>query len=400
LRSLFDRGAAIAAALLLAVPAYGQQADPKLSEQGQPPGWSLTPRVSTGLAYDDNVLLQGRGDNVQSDLNTAVSPAGTIDYIGKRGGLTADYRGTFQLYRDLGTLNSYEQALDVSGRRVVSRHMLLFIQQSYTKTPTTDVLLLTGVPWVRLGARIESLRGGVEATLSKHLSVDASYSYQWISFDDDPIQGVPLVGGHTNGGAIGVKYQISARTTLTADYSFERSEILSGNRFGLQNEWAGADYRLDETSHVYGAFGFSHLNAIDLGGDKTSPAWHAGYARQFKPFTIDLSYSRSFVPSYGVGGTLSNEEVTSAVHVPIGRRWYAQGTFSWRRNESLIVGDLVNLPLTSLWTSGVAGYAVQPWLRIEAFYGGSHQNIDRPGGLIDRHRIGVQISTGKPVRIH
>jgi hypothetical protein len=278
--------------------------------------------------------------------------------------------------------------------------MLVFAQQSYTKTPTTDVLLLTGVPWVRLGARIESLRGGIAATPSKHLSVDASYSYQWIAFDKDPRYSAELLGGHANGAAFGAKYQISKRTTLTANYDIERAEIVAGSRFGVQNAWAGADYRLDETSNVYGAFGFSHLNAIDLDGGKTSPAWHAGYARHFKPFTLDASYSRSFVPSYGGGGTLSDEEVSTAVHVPIGRRWYGEGSVSWRRNESLVVGDLADLPLTSLWTGGVVGYAVQPWLRIEGFYGGSHQNIDRPGGLIDRHRMGIQISTGQPVRIH
>ena len=48
-------------------------------------------------------------------------------------------------------------------------------------TPTTDVMLLAAVPWVRMGARIESLRGGVEATRTKHLSIDASY-HIWYRF--------------------------------------------------------------------------------------------------------------------------------------------------------------------------------------------------------------------------
>jgi hypothetical protein len=376
-----------------------QQADTRLSEERQPPGWSMTPRLSTGMAYDDNVLIQGQGDNLQSDLNSAISPGGSLDYLGKFGAFSADYHGSFQLYRDLGSLDSYEQSLNASGRRVVSRHMLVFAQESYSRTPTTAVPLLTGVPWVRVGARIESLRGGIEATPSKHLSIDASYNYEWIAFDKDPIRGVELLGGHSNGASVGAKYQISTRTTLTADYELQRADLIGGVRFGVQNSWAGADYRLDQTSHVYGAFGFSHLNAVDLGGGETSPAWRAGYARRFKRFAVDVSYVRSFIPSYGGGGTLSNEEVSSAAHVPIGRRWYAQATFSWRRNESLVVTDLANLPLTSVWIGALAGYAVQPWLRIEGFYDDSHQNIERAGGVVDRHRIGIQIATSKPVRI-
>jgi hypothetical protein len=392
----------VAAGVLLAgaVSAQAQQADPRYSEQPQPAGWSFTPRMSTGFAYDDNVLFQGRGDDLHGDLNTAVSPAASLDYVGKRSGLNADYRGTFQLYRDLNSLNSYEQALDASARHVVSKHLLVFVQQSYTKTPTTDLQLLTGVPWVRVGARIESLRGGIESTPLKHLSINASYNYQWISFDNDPVQNVPLLGGHSNGAAVSAKYQISTRATLTADYDVERAEIVTGTQFGVQNGFAGADYRLDEYSHVYGAFGYSHLNAVDLGSDKTSPAWNGGYARRFKPFTVAVGYSRSYIPSYGGGGTLSDEEVSGSVHVPIGRRWYADGSLAWRRNESLLVNELNGLALTSVWTGVVAGYALQPWLHVEGFYGGSHQNIDRPGGLVDRHRIGIQFSTGKPMRIH
>ena len=102
------------------------------------------------------------------------------------------------------------------------------------------------------------------------------------------------------------------------------------------------------------------------------------------------------MPSYGGGGTLANEEVSASAHVPFGRRAYAEGTFSWRRNEPLVDDTQ---PLTSIWAGGLAGYAVRPWLRVEGFYGRTQQNIDRPGGRLNRNRLGIQVVTATPVRI-
>jgi len=82
--------------------------------------------------------------------------------------------------------------------------------------------------------------------------------------------------------------------------------------------------------------------------------------------------------------------------VPFGRRAYVEANASWRSNEALVTSDL---PLRSLWLGGIVGYAAQPWLRIEGFYGRTQQRIDRPGGDLERNRIGVQVVTAKPVRI-
>ena len=49
--------------------------------------------------------------------------------------------------------------------------------------------------------------------------------------------------------------------------------------------------------------------------------------------------------------------------------------------------------------SGNLGYALTQWLRLEGFYAGSHQTIDRPGGLVDRNRIGFQLITSSPLRV-
>jgi hypothetical protein len=111
---------------------------------------------------------------------------------------------------------------------------------------------------------------------------------------------------------------------------------------------------------------------------------------------LELAYGRSFVPSYGFGGTQQNEEVTARIHGPLGRRLYAQTSLAWRRNEPLTVGEL---KLVSWWFEGALGFNVRPWMRVEGFYNGVRQTIDRPGGLLNRNRIGVQLVAAQPVRM-
>jgi len=116
----------------------------------------------------------------------------------------------------------------------------------------------------------------------------------------------------------------------------------------------------------------------------------------FRKAGVDLLYSRSLVPSYGFGGTMQNVEATLRANAPLGRRVYASPALTWRRNDPLTPGML---PLRSYWLEGTVGYAATPWVHVELFYEGTHQNVDRAGGIVNRNRIGVQITTAKPVRI-
>jgi hypothetical protein len=140
----------------------------------------------------------------------------------------------------------------------------------------------------------------------------------------------------------------------------------------------------------------SRLAVTEFSAAQTGPAWRLGLTRQLRAAAIDLLYNRSFVPSYGFGGTTQNEEATARLRVPFGRRVYSTSALSWRRNEPLITGDL---PLSSYWIEGTVGYAATPWVRLEAFYSGTQQTIDRPGGTLNRNRIGFQVTTAKPVRV-
>lgn len=389
---------AVALVMLLgsAAAVQAQQADPALSQEPQPAGWSLTPRLSTTVAWDDNVLLQGRGPALAGDLNTALDPGANLGFIGKRGSFSANYAGSLQMYRDFGAINNYGQTLAVSGRRRLSERTLLFAQQTYSKMPTTELPALVGIRFLRLGARLFDFRGGIESTVTKRLSFAASYNLQSINFNPHPVLGDSFLGGSANGASSTAKYQLTTRATITADYSLQRARIANGNTFLVQNMSGGLEYRLAENTRVYGAFGMARMRAADLGTGRTSPAWKGGLTHRFGRVAFDASYGRAFLPSFGGGGTLATEELTTFLRVPFGRRFYSDAAVSWRKNEPLLAGDQA---LTSVWISGTLGYALQPWARIEGFYGGTHQRIARPGGQLDRNRIGVQIITSKPMRI-
>jgi hypothetical protein len=68
----------------------------------------------------------------------------------------------------------------------------------------------------------------------------------------------------------------------------------------------------------------------------------------------------------------------------------------WRNTDPL---ETTDLPLRSFWAEGSVGYVLTPMVRVEAFYSGTHQNINRPGGTLDRNGVGFMVITAKSVRV-
>jgi hypothetical protein len=253
------------------------------------------------------------------------------------------------------------------------------------------------VPFVRTGTKLDVLRAGVEAALTKRTSLVASAEYQWVSFDHRLPAAATLLGGHSVGGTVNLSHQITARAALIADYDQQHATLSGGQRFDIQNMSAGVEYRVSNATRVVAAGGVSHLNAVTTAtAARTGPLLRLGLMHQSRRFGTDLLYSRSFVPSFGFGGTSQNEETTGLLRVPLARRLYARSAVSWRRNDPLTVAEL---PIRSLWIEGNVGYVLTSFVRIEGFYSRTHQRIDRPGGTLDRTRVGFQVITAKPVRI-
>jgi predicted porin len=361
-------------------------------------GWTFTPSIGYSGSWDDNALMQGNGSNTLGDYVSVINPRGFVDFNGKKGQFTAGYDGGFVLYRQLQTLNSYDQHGWFSGRRRLAPHVTLFANNEASVVPTTQLAQLIAVPFVRTGTRLDFLRGGVEAAFSKATTLVASGDFQWVSFDRSTPAAASLQGGHSEGGAVVLNHQIDKRVTLTADADLQHATLGGGQTFDVQTFRAGVDYKVSNATHVFGAGGASHLNAVTTtAAARTGPALRLGLTHEFQKVAVDLQYNRSFVPSIGFGGTFQNSETSGRVRLPIGRHLYATSDVIWRNTDPL---ETTDLPLRSLWVEGNIGYVLTPLVRVEAFFSGTHQNINRPGGTLDRNTVGFMVITAKSVRIH
>jgi hypothetical protein len=391
--------AAVVSMLSLAASAAAQDSNFALQQQESPAlvtGWLFTPSMLYQTAWDDNVLLRGRGDEAPRDYLNILNPRGDLHYTGRRGEMDLNYDGAFLFYRELSALNSYDQHGNFEARRRLSPHLSLFVRDSAAIVPTTELLQFIAVPFIRTGSKLNLLRGGMEAALSKYTSFTVSYEYQWVRFDSDLLNNVFLRGGHSNGGDFALRHAITERSTIIADYSIRHALVADGGTFDVQNGDVGLERRLSEQTRVFAAAGVSYLGVSDRGPARTGPSIRAGLSHHYQRAIVDLVYSRSYVPAFGFGGTYQNEEIGAHLQLPLTRRLYLQTSTSYRQNEPLTEGDV---RLKSVWVEGVLGYALQPWLRLEGFYSGSYQDTSRAGGQIGRNRLGIQVSTTKPMRV-
>lgn len=373
---------------------FGSAGTPQV--QGASPGWTVTPSLLYSGSWDDNVLLHGNGDVPQADFLNVLNPRGDAEFNGKRSQFAGSYDGAFLIYRDLGGLDSYDQHGFVSVKRQLTRHVTLFANDTFAMVPTTEMTLFVGTPFLRTGSTVNDFRGGIQAALTKRSSINASSHLEWVKFDQLPE--FPLLhGGHSLGAAFAYHYHLTEQTALTADSDIEHANVaVNGDTFDVLNAGAGVEQTVSEGLRVAGTFGISRLAATALNPARTGPLVRARLTKLFHTAAVDVAYSRSFVPAYGFGGTTGNKDLSVRVRSTLWRRAYAQSSVSWRSNDPLTPGAL---SLRSWWIDGTIGYSVQPWARIEGFYNGVRQTIDRPGGDLDRNRLGFQIVTGKPVRI-
>jgi uncharacterized protein (PEP-CTERM system associated) len=361
-------------------------------------GWVLTPSLTYSTGWDDNVLIRGEGDSTPGDFLNVLNPRADIRFHGRRGQFDVNYDGAILLYHDLSTLNSYDQRAAASASRRISPQLSLFVRNSFALVPTTQTVELVGVPFLRTGSTVDDLQSGVEAILGKHTTLTAAYAFQWVRFDSDPIFAAQLHGGYSNGASISLRRGLSSRSAVVVDADFQHALVTETNEtFVVQNVIGGIHHQLSRNVRVFGMAGVSHLNVSASGpSNNTGPSFSAGVGRQFQAASGGLTYSQSFIPTYGFGGTMQNQELTGHLSLPLSRRLSQQSSVSWRRNESLVEGEP---SLRSLWFTVALGYALHPAVRIEGFYDLAHQVIDRAGGVTNRNRLGFQLVTAKPVRI-
>jgi hypothetical protein len=395
------RAAVTAAAICACVsPAGAQQWE---TAAWNTPGWTFTPGVSIGGLYDSNVALAdapASTSETAGDRLVLVTPSGQLDFLSPRTAFSAGYRGHVRRYMDVSQLNGFDHTLNLSLRRLATKRLTFFFSDSYADVPTTDEVELNGVPFSRTGTRTNSFTGGMTARLTKFTDLTVRYENTWVTFDREAA-GVAqnfLLGGTVNGLRAEIGHRINERTTLGGEYGFRTADLNEGSReMTFHDAGAGVQYAVARHTHVSASAGISVLMDELFDATRTGPFVRLALTHDIRRATVGAGFERSFVPSFGLGGSSQNQELRGFVRMPIAaNRFYVQGSAAWRRSDPFVETDL---GLDTLWLRSTLGYAATRWLRVEGFYTFTRQDSVVTGGEIDRHRAGVQFVFAQPMRI-
>lgn len=370
----------------------------EVREPGQTPGWTFTPSIGLSSGWDSNVSMVGIDEDATDGSLSVISPSIEGAYLGKKNWFGAGYTGSFSLYHQLDGLNTFDQYFRVDTRHRLSKRVTLNLHDSFAAVPTTDAIMLSDLPFVRTGSKLNDAGATLGVALDAQTRATATYDFTWVAFDErSPYAGL-LRGGTSHSVSAGLQRQVAPRWSIGGDASYRRSLIARlGEGVGILEATALASYEATRTLSVSAAFGVSHVSATSRNRARTGPAWNVAGVQRFQRATLSAAWSRSFVPAFGLGGSIQNEQVDVTLAMPAARnRLYWQGGLSWRRHAPLLEEELT---LHALWIQTSVGYALHRRVRLEAFYARSQQDSLRPGGKVHRDRLGIQVVTSKPMRI-
>jgi hypothetical protein len=371
-------------------------------------GWVFTPSISFGGTWDDNVLLVNPGPSVDppADYQSPIGPGLSLGYTGKRTRFSTGYSGSMVRYHSLDALNSFHQSLRATMEHRLTSRLSFFAEETFASAPTTDVLQLAGVPFYRTGSRSNVASGGVQAALAKHTSFRANYTLHSVAFEQNPLSGTQLQGGHAHEVRATLDRALSRRLVVGGEYEFTRA-IVNGrsvlgiqgpeDRFNIQNAGATASYEVADGTTVTAGLGIAQLGGGLTHQARTGPEWRAGVSQRAGRGQVSASYRRAYIPSFGFGGTMQNEQWAAHIRMPLGRtRAYVAGGVSWYDNDPL---ETDQPSLQSAWLSTAIGYYATRWLTLEGFYGRTQQNSQRAGGQLERNQLGFRILADKPMKL-
>ena len=367
------------------------------------PGWTLTPTFGVAETYDDNISLFGRNtaEEQNNDYIATYFPEVDLHYAGKHTQFGSGYTGSFLDYRSHSGLNRWDQRGRLELRREENARVKWFAHGNAAAVPTTDLIDLGGIPFRRTGATTLDGRAGVEYVFGGTDAVSSSVNYNRVEFERADNVSAFLRGGHIFESMSAWRHKIDERLALGADYSFRRAAIVGDlEPFNLHSTQAAIDYELSPVWSLSGAGGIVYMESTPTADGRTGPAYRISPQRHRAGRTFHVGYLRSFIPSFGFGGTVENQQVNVGFRMPLfnSRHFYLDNSAVFRDDQPL-TDTTEQLPLRSLRTYSIFGWEPQPWVRVEAFYARVDQSSLRAGGRLDRNRIGFQIVTSKPVRM-
>jgi hypothetical protein len=362
-------------------------------------GWSFRPGVAIGTVYDSNVAVTSAPASTgttPSDTLFTIEPVGALRYTGKRTTFDASYRGTIRRYTDLEGLDGFDQHVNARFERRATKRITFFVQNAYAAVPTTDELELNGVPLTRAGSDNDALAGGMSLRINERDTLTTRYDFTWVSFDRKAPE---LTGGFINSIHSDVSHAFTSRLSAGAEgaFRFAHMDEFGGRQLRFADFGGTASYAIDDVTKVSGAAGYGHLDDVLLGTTHSGMYVRGSLTRLALRSVLGASYERSFLPSFGFGGSNRAQEVRGWIDLPpIGHRVFLQGSGTWRRTNPLEADEL---RLDTIQLRTTVGYAVSRWMRADGFYLFSRQDSIVTGGEINRYRIGVEIVLSQPMRI-
>src|SRR5687767_5929026 len=218
-RRVTHRGALVLVLAALAAPAAAQQQGETEFASWRVPGWSFTPGLAIGTVRDSNVALADSSEfgSAESDSLFGIEPFGSLEFYSPRTEFSAGYRGYLRRYLDIDQLNGFDQRVSAVLRHQITRRLSFFATESYLDVPSTDEVLLNGLPFLRTGGRTNTLATGISARLTKLTDLSSRYELTWVDFDNE---GVELTGGWINNVSSDVMRRIGPRVAAGGEYSF------------------------------------------------------------------------------------------------------------------------------------------------------------------------------------
>jgi len=392
----------VATAIALCAGSVLRAQEPQTSElpSSSVAGWTLVPGIIVGATYDSNIVVTTSVDETgrpPSDTLFTIDPAGSLRYVGRRTSFGANYRGNIRRYTTVDGLDGYDQHAGASFERRATKFLTIYAQNQFSTAPTTDEIDLVGVPFRRAGSQYDNFGAGFTYRLSEHTDWTGRYDFTWGAFDR---QAPDLTGGTINAMQSGLIQHLTDRLKVGGEgsYRFANMDVGAGRRLQFVDVGGTIAYALGQFTTVSAAGGMSHLDDQLRNISRSGPYVRASISHTGEREVVGVSYERSFVPSFGFGGTTRNQQIIGWINLPpIGRRLYLQGSTSLRRSNPLEITDIRRLDTITL--RATAGYTVSRQIRVQGVYLFTHQDSISSPLPLNRNRLGIELVLFNPVRI-
>ena len=272
-------------------------------------------------------------------------------------------------------------------------------------SPTTaDALEVSATVLRRQTTRMNAFSGGFESLLGRQTTLNAAYVSQWIEFaneDERADQSHPAeprsccwadtrTAATANCAIVSASASRSAPTTRSSAPSSPTAPRPSTCRA----RWPCRSSRSSPSTKASFGYGHAWLAAGD-GFSDNGPAFDVGLEWTGRHSGATVRYGRTFLPSFGFGGTFQNEELRASIRTALSRSLQWSGNFTISDNDPLEPGDP---SLRSISARTALGWVIKRRLRFDAYVQHVSQDSGLAGGHVLRTRAGVQATVSQTVR--